>query len=45
MGTVFYNCNNRDSAGAELKKHAALSSSQPEYKMYYGSELFSLLLS
>ncbi len=26
--TVFYDCNNRDSAGAELKKHAAPSNSQ-----------------
>lgn len=36
-GTVFYNCNKRDSAGAELKKHAALSNAR-------GSELFQLSL-
>lgn len=30
----FYNCNNRDSAGAELKKHAALSNSQCGYKSW-----------
>lgn len=34
MGTAFYNCNNSDSAGAELEKHAALSNSQCQYKMW-----------
>lgn len=29
---LFYNCNNSVDAGAELKKHAALSTSQSEYK-------------
>lgn len=34
MSTAFYDCKNSDSAGAELEKHAALSSSQCEYKMW-----------